>query len=410
MNYYWDCNIGSEAYDFFVQASPHSNLLQSYNWAKIKDNWNHLYTGVYDDDYRLVAAGLVLIKPLPLGMTMFYIPRGPVLDYGNDELLKFYFSNLKKVAKAQHCIFIKVDPDIHYAEYHIEEKDYFIPREEGVEAIQKLQNLGSIHKGLNKDFQTTVQPRYHMACCRKDFQPELFTRKWRTNMKIAQKSFLSIKIGRTELLSEFTDVMKKTEQRKGVALRDREYYEKLLKCYGEDAFIMLGYFDVRKAYDNTIQRLTQCLIDLKNCAENSKKKRFKLEELRSSLERKKEEYGRELEISGGSICVCGTLTVIYGQTAEILYAGMDEEYRRLMAPYLVWYKTMSYCFERGCETCNMGGVEGELADGLSDFKKSFYPVVNEYVGEFDIPVNHLTFRASEIAYAFLKKLRRRKRT
>lgn len=34
----------------------------------------------------------------------------------------------------------------------------------------------------------------------------------------------------------------------------------------------------------------------------------------------------------------------------------------------------------------MGGVDGDLQDGLSKFKLNFNPVVVEYIGEFDWPI------------------------
>jgi len=77
--------ISAQEHDDFVTAHPQANLLQSSAWAQIKDNWENERLGFYKDDH-LVAAASVLIKPLPLGMTMLYIPRGPIMDYGDKEL------------------------------------------------------------------------------------------------------------------------------------------------------------------------------------------------------------------------------------------------------------------------------------------------------------------------------------
>ena len=93
--YRFTLDIQKEEYDHFVKNHQLCNLLQSYDWAKVKSNWGHLYTAVYDDD-KLVACALVLIRELPLKMTMFYLPKGPILDYENKELLSFYFQELKK--------------------------------------------------------------------------------------------------------------------------------------------------------------------------------------------------------------------------------------------------------------------------------------------------------------------------
>ena len=69
--YIFKSNINQKEYDHFVENHPSCSLLQSYKWANIKNNWNSIYTGVYEKD-TLVAAGLVLIRPLPLSFSMFY--------------------------------------------------------------------------------------------------------------------------------------------------------------------------------------------------------------------------------------------------------------------------------------------------------------------------------------------------
>ncbi|WP_270485873.1 peptidoglycan bridge formation glycyltransferase FemA/FemB family protein, partial [Holdemanella biformis] len=61
MSYLFFKNINQEEFDEFVEKHECCNLLQSYNWAKVKKNWDHMYTGVYKDN-ELVATGLVLIK------------------------------------------------------------------------------------------------------------------------------------------------------------------------------------------------------------------------------------------------------------------------------------------------------------------------------------------------------------
>ena len=47
---------------------------------------------------------------------MFYLPKYSD-DYKNEELLQFYFKELKKVAKKRHFYFIKFDPANHVNDY-----------------------------------------------------------------------------------------------------------------------------------------------------------------------------------------------------------------------------------------------------------------------------------------------------
>ena len=96
MSYLFFKDINREEFDEFVKNHEYCNLLQSYNWAKVKSNWDHMYTGVYKDNV-LVATGLVLIKRLPLSYCMYYLPRGPIMDYKDKELVQYYFDQLKKI-------------------------------------------------------------------------------------------------------------------------------------------------------------------------------------------------------------------------------------------------------------------------------------------------------------------------
>lgn len=90
---------------------------------------------------------------------------------------------------------------------------------------------------------------------------------------------------------------------------------------------------------------------------------------------------------------------------EILYAGMNEDFKRLNGPYLTFgIKQWKNDFELGCKTSNMGGIEGTLKGGLVDFKEIYHPRINEYIGEFDIPVNSLLYN---VAFKFYKKIKER---
>ena len=44
MSYLFFKDINQEEFDEFVKNREYCNLLQSYNWAKVKSNWDHMYT------------------------------------------------------------------------------------------------------------------------------------------------------------------------------------------------------------------------------------------------------------------------------------------------------------------------------------------------------------------------------
>ena len=87
------------------------NLLQSSAWEKVKSDWNHERLGIYEGE-NLLAVASILIKSLPLGYKMFYIPRGPILDYRDTELLKFVLQSIKSYARSKRAVFVTFDPSI----------------------------------------------------------------------------------------------------------------------------------------------------------------------------------------------------------------------------------------------------------------------------------------------------------
>ena len=109
--YTYKIGISAQEHDDFVKQSSQTNLLQSASWAKVKDNWDNERIGFYKNN-QLVASASILIKPLPLSMTMLYIPRGPIMDYQDQELLHFVLTSLKKFAKTKKALFIKFDPSL----------------------------------------------------------------------------------------------------------------------------------------------------------------------------------------------------------------------------------------------------------------------------------------------------------
>ena len=87
---------------------------------------------------------------------------------------------------------------------------------------------------------------------------------------------------------------------------------------------------------------------------------------------------------------------------------MDERYKRYMAPYASFYSCMTWSFEKGCHWSNMGGIEGSLKGGLTKFKANYNPTINEFIGEFDLPVYKSLYALSQWAMKQRKKALQKK--
>lgn len=400
--YSYKIGITAEEHDEFVKTSPQTNLLQSSDWAKIKDNWGNERLGVYQD-HKLVAVASILIQPLPLGFTMLYIPRGPIMDYQNSELVAFMLQSIKTYAKSKRAVFAKFDPSLFLRKGLIGQETS--DQEATLAIIQSLKECGVEWVGRTEDMGETIQPRFQANIYKEYFTEDQLSKSTKQSIRTARNKGVEVIFGGTELLDEFAALMKKTEARKGIHLRGRDYYEKLLTTYAGQSYITLSRI-------NLAQRLASLKEQLeKNQAEasrfNEKTKPGKIDNNRQEKERLEEEIQfllQELKAGQEIVSLSGTLTLEFGGTSENVYAGMDENFRRYQPAILTWYETAQHAFDRGATWQNMGGVENQLDGGLYHFKSKFNPMIEEFVGEFNLPTSML-YPLVNKAYQLRKKLR-----
>ena len=400
--YTYKIGISAQEHDDFVKQSSQTNLLQSASWAKVKDNWDNERIGFYKNN-QLVASASILIKPLPLSMTMLYIPRGPIMDYQDQELLHFVLTSLKKFAKTKKALFIKFDPSLFLVQNQSGEERQDNPKTLGL--INNLQKAGAIWLGRTELLDETIQPRFQANIYKDNFSEELLSKSTRQAIRTARNKGIQVQFGGSELLDDFSALMKKTENRKSIHLRGQDYYQKLLDTYPEQSYITLASINLNERLESLQVQKSKAEKEASKFTEKTKP--GKIENNKQEQKRLQEEMDFLAEkMTQGAITVplSGTLVLEYGTTSENIYAGMDEEYRRYQPALLTWYETAKHAFERGANWQNMGGVENDLDGGLYHFKSKFNPTIEEYAGEFNLPTNPL-YHLSNIAYTLRKKFR-----
>ena len=375
--------VDPKEHDAFIAAHPLCNLLQTSDWAKVKDNWDHAIVGVRAGE-QLVASALVLIKQLPLHFTMMFL------------------QGLQRWAKRYHCLFIKMDPGIHYRDYLIEEQETAEVHAGMKEILENLRAAGAIHQGFTTYIKESIQPRYQAnvyAC--EDFDASLPRHTRRLIKDALKRNVEAVRVGE-ERLDEFADVVALTEKRKHVSLRNREYFHQLMEIYQEDCYLFLAEVDVRAMLERLYEQRRENDAQLAQLKEGAPKKKRRLEDIQRSLARDIAEFEEIVREYPQRTVIAGVLSIKVGDTLEMLYAGMNERFKKFMPQYYLYTEIMKYAFANGCRYANMGGVEGDLQDGLTKFKANFHPHINEFIGEFDLPVNRVLYHASQKAYAIRK--------
>ena len=404
--YRYQLGIPLSEYDDFVKEHPMVNLLQSSAWEKVKSDWNHERLGVYEGE-KLLAVASILIKSLPLGYKMFYIPRGPILDYRDTEVLKFVLQSIKSYARSKKAIFVTFDPSICQSQHLVNQDKTEYP--ENLVLVETLGQLGVKWSGQTAEMDDTIQPRIQAKIYKENFEEDKLSKSTKQAIRTARNKGLEVQYGGLELLDSFSELMKKTEKRKDIHLRNEVYYKKLLDNFKEDSYITLTRLDVSKRLRELEEQLEKNRVVAEKFSDATKpskvqeniKEKERLEEERDFLQG----YMNE---GKSNIPLAATLSLEFGNTSVNLYAGMDDAFKRYNAPILTWYETARYAFERGMVWQNLGGVENHLDGGLYRFKANFNPTIEEYLGEFTMPT-HPLYPLLRLALNFRKTLRKKHR-
>ena len=400
--YRYQIGIPTLEYDQFVKEHELVNVLQSSAWEEVKSDWQHEKFGAYRGD-KLLATASILIRTLPLGYKMFYIPRGPVLDYKDAELLNFVLQSIKSYARSKRAIFVIFDPSICLSQSSIKHEKIEYP--ENMAIIENLQRMGVRWSGKTDGMGDTIQPRIQAKVYKENFTEDKLCKSTKQAIRSARNKGVEIQIGRDELLESFSFLMKKTEKRKDIHLRNEAYYKKLLDNFKDKAYITLATLDIAKRLRELEEQLAKNLALEEAFTESTRTS--KVEAQKKEKERLVEERDflqRYLNEEKSNIPLAATLSLEFGNTSVNLYAGMDDAFKRYNAPILAWYETARYAFERGMVWQNLGGVENSLNGGLYHFKEKFNPTIEEYLGEFTMPT-HPLYSLLRIALDFRKALR-----
>lgn len=397
-------------FQLFARTHPLGSIYQSVNWPDVKTEWTHDFVCVQDKD-QLIGGAMILFRPLSLGYKMAYIPRGPLLDYENQELIDFFFLHLKAYCKKRKVIVCKFDPNI--VIYKGSASDIQSPLEaRNHTLVQAIQHGQGVFQGYTTNMNDLIQPRFQCCFTFSEQWADTLPKKTINKIHTSFNKGVSIEINPDHAVKTLAEMISYTEKRKNIFLRNENYFQTMVNSYQEDACILIAKLNHSAilvqldAQRQEVQTLMNHLID--NAPKRLKQYTKQLEDLEIEIEKVKSQKTQD----GDDVVISALLLLKNNTTCELLYSGLNENYRRYLAAYSLRYTAMKWAHEKGCTRFNFGGVQGSLDDGLFTFKSSFNPSIEVYIGEFDLPISPLLYplfkNGLPVIKKGLKKLRGRK--
>jgi len=335
--------------------SPH--LLQTSQWAEVKrySGWrsHYLVWNVANEGLEMIAAAsggfeylkvaaaaLVLERKVLPGLSVMYVPKGPLLeDWTHRPYREQVFLDLEEYAKKAHAIQLKIDPDL--------ELGRGVPGEEGSfeyplgsDFLEELGQRGWLFSGDQIQFRNTV-----LVDLMED-EDQILARmksKTRYNIRLASRKGITIRKGNEKDLAGLYQMYANTSVRGEFTIRSEDYYQALWRTFlGEKS---------QSGQDPIAQPLIA-------------------------------------EYEGQP--VAGAVIFRFADRAWYLHGMSLPEHSEKMAPHLIQWEAMRWAKSQGCTVYDMWGApdvfdESDSMWGVYRFKRGFGGEVVRTMGAWDFP-------------------------
>jgi hypothetical protein len=102
----------SEDYDRFVKDLPNGHFRQGYAWGTVMGYEGDVFRLAVERSGSFVGALSIQRKKLPgTPFSFLYAPRGPMVDYEDEETIALLFEEAHRIASDHRAIFLRLDPD-----------------------------------------------------------------------------------------------------------------------------------------------------------------------------------------------------------------------------------------------------------------------------------------------------------
>ena len=383
-------------FDHFALNHPLGSFQQTSSWGRFMegDKFHAYYVGGFVKE-KIVGASLLLSYEYKKNIRFFYAPRGFLIDYKNEELLKEFTEEVRKFIIEKHGVFLKIDPYI---------------------LVRDRDSVGNVvDGGVYNDFVKVNLTNANFSKVNDRIQP-----KWLSRINLKDKTL-------NDIFNNFSPKARQTIRRNekyGFKVRDFEFndIDRFINIVNEESKkyhtivpTKTFYLDLKEAFDGNIQfkevyfkrdevinNIEKMILDFNkekeiriNNYHNSKMtteyfidKELKDEKEIKRLESLKEYFSKCSDDVSMGIYMFMTI----GNEVVALNGGIVDEYNKLDASYTLHYEMIKYAIDNGYKYYNLYEI-GDITDNNNklknsyNYKKNFGGEIVELVGEYDLVIN-----------------------
>ncbi len=231
----WQTNLSEHSINYMdhSQSTPsewdaqikanNGHLLQSWAWGEFKSEFGW-------QPYRFQLGGAmaqILFRQLPLGWTIAYIPKGPVIRLDDFQQWQVVLKEIHAVANAHRAIFLKIEPDVWQL---------------GRQATAQSKDITAKLATLGFKPADTIQPQTSQVL-HIDEEDDVILgqmkQKTRYNIRLAKRKGVEIREGTFEDVETFHNLSLVTGERDKFGIHSLPYYQRAFELFAPDRCALL---------------------------------------------------------------------------------------------------------------------------------------------------------------------------
>ena len=348
----------------YAIKNPYFSIYQLPEWGTLKSGtgWVRHLLGYYEND-TLVGVTMLLEKRMPLNLSLYYSPRGYLIDVYNYELLKEFNYEVIKYVKKNHGFMLKVDPNVIYA---TKDSEGNLKEKCGEEAYFNFKKLGFKHLGFSQNFED-LQPR---VLCRIELKDtyndtlETFSKSTKKNIAKTYDMGVRVKVVDSSKMDEFVKLLEDTAINKNFIIRPASYYKKMVDLMSDYVTLYIAYIDINLYYDyvwntleNTKKELETLEAQMKKINIGDKIKRHH-EELESKIVKLNKQLDDAIALrkTNKEINIGALMSVFTGDEGITFMSGTASSYKEFNPKYAFYREHIEDSIKKHLKYVNFYGI------------------------------------------------------
>ncbi len=407
--------IDETTYKEFALKSPYISIYQLPEWGKLKqqNGWKDHLVGLYNEE-KLIGVTLLLEKKTPIKKSLFYAPRGYILNYEDKNLLMNFHREVIKYIKENNGFMLKIDPNVIYS---LKDSNGENEKVIGEDILNTFLNLGYKHYGFTQNFET-LQPRNLCRFSLKETYEDTFqsfSKNTRKNIDKYNHMGIEIRTIDNNEIDLFVSLLQETADKKHFVIRPVAYYQRMYELMKDYIKLYVVYIDPNNYYEFVIRNLEEVKKELINLEKQmaklniGEKLRKQEQELKQKIAKKEQELELAKKIKDGGVPInIGALMSVFINDEGITFmSGTTSPYKEFGPKYVFYNEHIKECLRQKKKYCNFYGISSDLNPhnpyySIYEIKKGFNPEIVSLLGEFDYIINPFYYHLYKVALKFYK--------